>query len=164
MYVQIVTHNGFAHVFTKQIVVNKRFGCLAGKLHHHSCRRIGIHVCVFTGNIIRLDIDNLQENISCLCLTGYTALIPVSNIFLCHVFSATLHQFHFHGILNSLNGHLCISIKRDTVGNLMYQSEVFSFFCMQHCLTDSSGYFLFVKAHNSSVTLDYCLYHFLLFF
>lgn len=157
--VQIVTGHGIQHLFTQQIIVHKRLGGFAGKLHHHACRGIGIHVGIFAGDVVGLDVDNLQKHVACLCLAGNASLVAVGDVFLGNVLAAALHQLQFHQILDGFHRHLRISLERDAVRNLVYQLQVFPFICMQHGFPDGGGYFFFVESDDAPVALEYCLYH-----
>ena len=106
MDVQVILADSFQYFIAQQIVVNKRLGSLAGKLHHHAGRSVGVHVGVFAGNVIRFDVDDLQEHIARFCLAGNAALVAVSYILLGYVFTAALHQFQFNQILDGFHCHL----------------------------------------------------------
>ena len=68
--VQVVVLHGILHLIAQQIVVNERLGGLAGELHHHTGRSVGVHVCILAGNIVVLDVNNLQEDVAGLSLAG----------------------------------------------------------------------------------------------
>ena len=157
--VQVVVADGIQHFLAQQIVVYKWFGGLAGELHHHACRSVGIHVGVLAGDVVGFDVDDFQKHIARLCLAGDTALVAVGNVFLCDIFTAALHQLHFHQVLNGFHRHLGIALKGDVVGDLAYQLHVFSLVRMEHGLADGGYYFFFVEADDASVTLEYRLYH-----
>ena len=162
MDVQIVLGDGIQHFFTQQIVVHKRLGGFAGKLHHHARRGIGIHVGIFACDVVGLDVDNFQEHVARLCFAGNASLVAVSDVFLGNVLAAALHQLHFHQILDGFHRHLRISLERDAVRNLVYQLQVFPLVCMQHGFADGRCYFFFVESDDAPVALEYCLYHNLL--
>ena len=91
MNMQVIVGNCLFYLFAQQVIVNERFGCLTGKFHHHTCGGICVHICIFAGNVVRLDIDDFQEHIAGFCFTGNTALIAVGNVFLSHILAATVH-------------------------------------------------------------------------
>lgn len=39
----------------------QRFGCFAGKLHHHARRRICVHVCILACDVVGFDIYNFKN-------------------------------------------------------------------------------------------------------
>ena len=57
------------HVFIEKIVIDERLGGLAGELHHHACRCIGIHVGILAGDVVLLGTDNLLKHLACLGTT-----------------------------------------------------------------------------------------------
>ena len=50
--VYIVPGNRLFYIIREKIVIHKRFGGLAGELHHHSRRGVCIHIGILAGNII----------------------------------------------------------------------------------------------------------------
>ena len=157
--VQVVMLHRVTTFLAQQIVVNKWLCCLAGKLHHHAGRCVGVHICVLAGNVVVLYINNVEEHLAGLCLTSYRALVAIGNVLLSHVFSARLHQLHLHQVLNLLHRHLSVALLSNTVGNLVEQSLVFTLVCMQHGLTYGGHHLLFVKSYYAPVALLNCLYH-----
>ena len=101
----------------QQVVVDKRLGTLGGEFHHHTGRRVGIHIRILTGDIIILDIHNVEKDITCLCLAGNGTLVTISDVSLCHILTGTLHQFHLYGVLNLLHRHLGVTLGGNAVGN-----------------------------------------------
>ena len=156
---QSVLAHGFSTFLAQQVVVDKRFGCFARKLHHHSRRRIGVHIGVFARNVVVFYIDDFQKNIACLGFSGHAALVSVGDVGSSHIFAATLHQLHFHLVLDIFHRHLWFSRKSDAVCYLLNQSFIFAFVGVKHRFTNGCHYFLFVKAHDASVSLYNCLYH-----
>ena len=159
VYVQIVSLYGLSGFLTQQIVVHKGLGGFAGKLHHHPRRCVRVHVGIFAGHVVVLDVDYFQKHVACLGFAGYAALVAVGNILLSHLFPATLHQLHFHHVLYGLYCHLWVASERDAVRYLLYQLSVFALFGVQHGFTDGGGYLLLVEAYYSSVSFNDCLYH-----
>ena len=157
--VQVIVAHSLLGLVAQQVIVHERFGRLAGKLHHHACRRVGIHVGILARHIVALDVDDFQEHVACLRLTGYAPLVTVGNVFLCHILAATLHQFHLHHVLNGLHGHLRLSTESHVVGYLTDEVHIFPLVRMQHGFTDGGGNFLFIEADNASVALHYGLNH-----
>ena len=150
---------GITALRRQQVVVDKGLGALGGEFHHHTGWRVGIHIRILTGDIVILDIDDVEKNITCLCLTGNGTLVAVSDISLCHILTGTLHQLHLNGVLNLLHRHLGITLGGNTVGNGLQQTLIFSLVRMKHRLTDSSHDFLFVESHNTPIALYNSLYH-----
>ena len=107
--VQIVMLHSIATLFRKQIVIDERLRGLRGKLHHHASRRIGIHICILTCDIIVLDVHDIEEHLTGLRLTRYGTLMAIGNIFLSHILTARFHQLHLNGILNLLHSHLTVA-------------------------------------------------------
>ncbi len=164
MDMQVVMLHCLARLFAEQVVVDEGLGGLRSEFHHHACRCVSIHVRVFAGDIIVLDVHDIEEHVACLRLTSHGTLMTVGNIFLCHVLAARLHQFHFHGVLDLFYGHLTLAALCDMVGNLVQEAFVFAFVRVDHGLTDGSHNFLFIEAHYASVALYNCLDHILLKF
>ena len=159
---QIIILNSRSHFFAQQIIIHKRLSCFAGELHHHTGRRIRIHISILAGNIVRLDIDNLQKHIPCLCFPGNASLIPISNIFLSYILAAAVHKFHFYSILYIFHRHLRRTFKRNAVRYLADQLHIFSHLSMQHSFSNSRSYLFLVETNDTSVSFDYCLNHVLL--
>ena len=156
---QIVVTYGIHNLLAQEEVINEGLCCLAGKLHHHTRRSISVHVRILTGNVVRLDVDDLLEDVTCLCLARDTALVTVGDVLLGHILAATLHEFHLHHILNGLDGHLCITTERDVVTYLAYERHILTLIGVEHSLTDSRNNLFFIKADNTSVALYNCLNH-----
>ena len=157
--VQVVALHGIQDLFVQQVVVYERFGGFAGKLHHHAGGGVGIHVGVLAGDVVGLDVDDLQEHVARLGFAGNAALVAISNVFLCHIFATALHQLQFYHVLDGFYGHLCCTAERNVIGDLVDELHVFAFIGVQHGFSDGSGNLLFVEADNAAVTLDNCLYH-----
>ena len=157
--VQVVVAYSLLHLIAQQIVVHERLCGLAGELHHHTGRSVGIHVGILAGDVVVLDVYYLQEDVASLCLTGNGTRTTVLNVYSGNVRTAGFHQLVFHHILDLLHGHLRLASHADAVGNLRYQLVVFSGICGKHCLTDSGRYLLLVETDNASVSFKYCLYH-----
>ena len=119
VYMQIIMLDSLTALLTKKIVINERLGCLRGKLHHHSCWSIGIHVGILASNIIILDVYYIEEHLTSLCLTGHRALMTISYIFLSHILTARLHQLYLYGILNLFHTHLTVATLCDMIGYLV---------------------------------------------
>ena len=79
---QIVMLYGITTLARQQVVVNEGFGGLRRKLHHHACRRISIHIGILARHVVALDVDDIQEHVARLSLTGYRTLVTIGNIFL----------------------------------------------------------------------------------
>ena len=158
---QIVVLHGQTTLFREQVVVDERLRSLRGKLHHHTCRGVGIHVGILTRYIIILDVHDIEEHITGLSLTGHGSLMTVGDVPLGHILATRLHQFHLHSILNLFHGHLTLATLGDMVGNLVQQAFVLALVCVEHGLTDGCHNFLLIEAHNASVALNYSLNHIL---
>ena len=157
---EIVVFHGVAAFVGEQIIIDERLGGFAGELHHHACRCVGIHVGVLARNIIILDVDDFEEHVARLRLSGDGALVAVCDVLLCYVFARTLHEFHFHRVLDVFHGHLCLSVHCDIVRNLLDETLVVTLLRVEHGLTDGGHDFLLVESYDSSVALNNCLYHF----
>ena len=149
--VDVVVLHGIAGLFREQVVVDERLCRLAGKLHHHACGRVGVHVGVLARHVVVLDVDDFKEDVARLRLAGHRSL--------CHVLARTLHQLHLHRVLNVLNRHLRLAVHADVVGNLLDEGLIVALFRVEHGLADGRHDFLFVKAHDTSIALHNCLYH-----
>ena len=125
---QIVAAHCFLGFGRQQIVVDKLLGGLAGKLHYHSCRAVGIHIGVFASYIVVLGIDDFQKYVAGLGIARYAAHISIRDVFLCHFLARTLHQFFFHHVLYLLHLHVFFSLGGDAIHDAHYQAFVFSLF------------------------------------
>ena len=159
---QIVVLHGITALLRQQIVVDEGLRGLRGKLHHHACRGVGIHVRILTRHIGMLHVYDVEEHLAGLGLSGHRTLMTVGDILLSHILAARLHQFHLHSVLNLLHGHLALATLGNMVGNLIQQTLVFTLVSMKHGLSDGCHNLLFIKAHNAAVSLYYCLNHILL--
>ena len=159
MDVQVVVTHCPQRFFRKQIVVHERFGRFRCELHHHAGRRIGIHVGILTGHVVRFRFHYFKKHFTCLCLAGNAALVTIGDVALCHFLSRRSHQFHFHHVLNLFYGRLFLAPEFNAVDNLINEDFILAGVCRQHCLADGGGNLLAVKAHDATISLDYCLYH-----
>ena len=157
--VDIVVFHSLESLLVEEIVIDERLGGFAGKLHHHSGRSVGIHVGIFAGNIVALDVDNLLENVSGFRLSRDAALVAIGDVALCHIFAATLHQFEFDHVLDFLNGHLRCSFESDVVGDLTNKVDVLTLVGVEHSLADCCCDFLLVETNDATIALNYGLYH-----
>ena len=115
--VQVVVLHGVAALGRQQVVVDKRLGGLRGELHHHAGRRVGIHIGILAGDVVRLHVHDVQKHVARLGLTGYGALVAVGDVFLCDVLAGALHQLHLDHVLNLLHGHLRVAVLGHVVGD-----------------------------------------------
>ena len=157
--VEVVLLHGLAHLVAEEVVVNERLGGLRSKLHHHSRGRVCVHICIFARDVVALDVDDLEEHLTRLCLASDTALVAVLDIYLGHVFAGALHEFELHKVLDFFHGHLRLASHGDAVCNLMYEVLVFALVGAKHSFADSGNNLLFVETDDASVTFDYCLDH-----
>ncbi len=159
VYVQIVVFDSSLYIRTQQVVIDKRFCGLACEFHHHSCRRVCVHIGVLASNVIVLSLDDLKKHVAGFCPAGDRPLVAICYIPFCHVLSCRLHQFYLHAILNFFDSHAVLAAHADTVGDFLNQSLIFAHFCCQHGFAYSSFYFFFVIAHNAAITFLNNLYH-----
>ena len=156
---EVVVLHSLTALLTQQVVIDEGLRGLGGELHHHASRGVGIHIGVLTGDIVVLDVHDVEEHLSCLGLTGHGALMAIGDVLLGHVLAAGVHQLHLDGILDLLHRHLTLTTLGDMVGYLIQEPFVLTLFGVEHGLTDGSHNLLLVKAHNASVALYYCLNH-----
>ena len=161
--VEVVAPHGFACVLREQVVIDERLGGFAAELHHHAGRGVGIHVGIFAGHIVVFDIDDFQEDVACLCLSGHASCITVLDVGLGHLLACTFHQFVFHQVLDVLHGHLAFSAHGDAVGYLPDERFVLTFGRGEHGFADGGSNLLLVESHDSSISLHYGLYHWVLY-
>ena len=126
----VVVHDGVANILWKEVIIDKWLGGFWSKLHHHAGWCISIHVGIFTSNVIVFGIDNAHEYVTSLGFSRNVTLVAVSNVFLGYIFSGTLHEFQFYGILNGFYTHLALAAVWDVISYLLYQRRIFSFICM----------------------------------
>ncbi len=155
----IIAAHGIACFRRQQIVVNERLGGFAGKLHHHSRRRIRIHIGVLAGDIVVLGLDYLVEHIAGLGLAGYATLVAICYVALCDFLSGAVHKFKLHHILNILHRHTLGAPGANAVGYLLDKSLVLAKLRCKHGLAYGCLDFFFVIAHDATVAFHYYLYH-----
>ncbi len=156
---QQIGTNGLACILAQQVVVYEGLGGLAAELHHHTGRCVGVHVRILASHIIALNVDDLEEDVTCLGLTSHTTLVAVLDVDLCHVLAGTLHQLHFHHILDLLHRHLGLALHGDALCDRADQLGVITFLGGEHCFTDGRSDLCLVESHDSSISLYDCLYH-----
>ena len=161
MYMEITVFDSITGFLRQKIVIDKRFCCLAGEFHHHSCGRVRVHVGVFPGDVVAFGFNYFQKHVAGLGTSGYAALIPVGDISFGHFFSRAVHQFQFNAILNLFNSHALVSRAADAVSYFLKKRFVFSHLGLQHRFSNGGFNFLFVISDNTAVALYYCLYHLL---
>ena len=159
--VQIVAFYGVGCLWGEEVVVDKRFCCLAGKFHHHTGWRVGVHVGVLACDVVRLRLDDFKENVACLGAACDAALVAVGDVAFCHFLARTLHQFKLNVVLNFLYAHLLFAVHADAVGDFLDKRFVLALLRRNHRFADCRLDFLFVVAHDSSVAFNHCLYHIL---
>ncbi len=157
--VDIVVAHGLTHGRREKVVVDKRFGGLAGEFHHHARRRVRVHVGVLAGHVIVLGLDNLEEDVAGLCAARYAALVAIGDVTLGHILARRLHQLDLDLVLNLLDSHALLAGHADAVGDALDESLVFAHLGGEHCLADGRLDFLFVISGHASVSLYDCLYH-----
>ena len=157
--VKVIVANCLACLFAQQIIVDEGLGGLAGKLHHHACWRLGIHVGILARDIVVLGIDNLEEHVAGLGFSGHTALVAIVDIALCYFLAWAFHQLKLHHVLNAFNAHLFLSASANVVGNALYQRFVVASLGGEHCFANRCFNLFFVVSNNASITFYYCLYH-----
>ncbi len=159
MDMQIAVAHSLARFVRQQIVVDKRLSGLAREFHHHSRRRIGVHIRILAGDVIVLGLDDFKEHVACLGTAGYASLVAVGYITFRNLLPGALHQLHLHTVLNLLHSHAFRTGHADSVGNLMYQSLIFAHLRLKHGLADGRLYLFVIIAHDAPVALNYSLYH-----
>ena len=122
--VEIVGSHSLTCFFAQEVVIDERLCGLAGKLHHHAGRRVGIHVGVLAGDIVVLGVDNLQEQIAGFCLAGDAALVAIVDVALCHFLAWALHEFELHHILYAFDAHLALTTCSNVVGDALNECLV----------------------------------------
>ena len=157
--VEVVVLAGLASLLAEEIVIDERLRRLAGELHHHTRRRVGIHVGILARHVIGLDVDNLQEDVARLGLAGNAALVAVPDVALGHVLASALHEFQLHHVLDGLHGHLALALHGNAVGYLTDECRIVACVGGQHSLADGSCDLLLVETDYASVSLYYGLYH-----
>ena len=160
VYMNVVVQDGVTNFLAEEVVVNEWFCSFRSKFHHHAGRSVGIHVGVFTGDVIVLGIHDAHEHIACLCLAGNVTLVAVCDVLLCHVLAGTLHELHLDGILDGFYAHLVLATIAYMISDFLNKSFIFTLVCVQHGFTYGSHDFLLIETNNASVTLYYSLYHF----
>ena len=116
---QVVMGYGVAALLGEQVVVDEGFGGLRGELHHHARRGVGVHIGILAGDVVVLDVHDVEEHLTGLRLTGHTALVAVGDVLLGHVLAARLHQLQLYEVLNLLHRHPLFATLGDAVGYLV---------------------------------------------
>ena len=161
VYVQVVVFHGITALLREQVVVDEWLCGLRGELHHHSSRRVGIHVGVLARDIVILGIDDFQEQVARLGPARHAAFLPIVDVASCHLLAGALHQFQFHLVLDVLDAHLAAATLTDTVGDALNERLILSGWGCQHRLADRRFDFFLVIADDTAITLQYCLNHIL---
>ena len=159
MDVDVVVAHGLAGLLAQQVIVDKGLGAFAGKLHHHACWGVSVHVGVLTGDVVVLGIDDFKKDVARLGFAGHTAFVAVVDVASCHLLASALHQLDLHHVLDFLYGHLFATAGADAVGDALNEALVLACVGLQHGLADGGLDFLLVVAHNASVSFNDCLYH-----
>ena len=149
----------FLDILGKQTLVHERLGRFGSELHHHSCRGIRIHVGVLPCHIRRLGLDDLLEDFTGLGRPGKIPLVAVCNVFLCDFLPRTVHQFHFHTVLDVLYTHALLVGLGNPCGNFGGENNVLSCLRDIHRLRDGIDDLLLVELNDPTVALDYIPYH-----
>ena len=103
----------------QEIVVDKWFGCFRSEFHHHSCRRICVHVGILTGNVVVFRFDDFQEYIAGFCPAGNAPLVAVCDVAFGHLFPRGFHQLYLNAVLNLLYRHLFATGHSYSVGDFL---------------------------------------------
>lgn len=159
VYVYVIVADSRLGLGREEVVVHKGFGGLAGELHHHARRGVGVHVGVLPSDVVVLGLDNLQEHVTGTGLAGNRTLVTVSDVTLGHLLARRLHQLYLHAVLNLLHGHALRPGDTYPVGDALNQRLVLSGLGGEHSLAYGRLYFLFVVADHAAISFDYCLYH-----
>ena len=147
------------YILRKQTLVHIGLRGLGRELHHHSRRRVSIHVGILTSNVIGLSVNDFLENLAGLGLAREIPLVPVCNVFLRDLLARTFHQFEFYAVLNLLDTHLFGVLLGDGISNLCGKDNVFAVFGHIHGLENGRNDFLVVEVNETSVPFDYILDH-----
>ena len=159
VYVQVVVLDSLAHLRAQQVVINEWLCCLAGELHHHSGRSVGVHVRVLASYVIALCLYDFKEHVVSLRTTSNASLVAVCDVLLSDILALTAHQLELHHVLDFLHSHLLFAVVRYVVGYTAQEFLVLARLCAKHRLTDRGSDFLLVEADYTSVTFYYCLNH-----
>ena len=156
---QIVVLHRPQSLLREQIIIHKRLGGLRRKLHHHTRRGIGIHICVLACHIVRLRLNDLEEHLAGLCLAGNTTAVTICDVALCHLLAGRLHKLHLDHILNILHRDLLATTILNSINNFIYKDFILTVFGRKHRLTYGGCNLLAVKTHNATISFYYSLYH-----
>ena len=83
---------GIARLGAQQVIVDKRLCGLAGKFHHHACRRVRVHIGVFTSDVVVFRFYDFVEHVAGFGPTRYASLVAVCDIAFCHFLSRAVHK------------------------------------------------------------------------
>ena len=157
--VDVAVVDSLTHLGREQVVVDKGFGGLAGKLHHHACGRVGVHVGVLACDVVVFGLDDFEKHVASLGSACYGTLVAIGDVTLGHFLAGRVHQLKLHAVLYLLDGHLLAACHGDYVGDACNERFVLAHLGGEHCLADCSLDFFFIVADDASVALDHCMYH-----
>ena len=146
-------------IFGQQAFVNVSLCGLGCELHHHAGRCVGIHISIFTRNIIGLSVNDFLEDFAGLGLAGEISLIPVCDIFLCDFLARTLHELELHAVLDGLDTHFLIVPFGNDISDFSCENDIFSSLGDVHRFQYGGDDFLIVERYASSIAFYYILDH-----
>ena len=158
---QVIAAHGFTCFLAQQVVVDEGLGGLAGKLHHHAGRRVGIHVGILAGNVVILGIDDFQEQVARFGFAGNATFLTIVDIAAGHLLAGALHQFQLHLVLNVLDTHLGTATMANAVSNALDERFVLACLGGEHRLADCSLDFFLIVANDAAITFKNSLDHIL---
>ena len=85
MDVDVIAFHRLLNFCRQEIVVNEGFGGFTGKFHHHTRRRVCVHVGILARDIIIFRFDDLEKYIASLGATCDASLVAIGYIALRYI-------------------------------------------------------------------------------
>ncbi len=148
-----------AHILVEQIVIDERLGGLAGKLHHHACRGVGIHVGIFAGDVVLLGTNDFLKHLARLGAACDGARITIRDIDTSHFLALGTHQLLLHTVLNGFHRHQGITVLGNLVCYCCGEDGVHAFLGLRHGLADGVFDLVEIKIDSTTVAFNNFLYH-----
>ncbi len=155
----VVVPHGRTHFFRQKVIVHKRLCGLRSELHHHSGRRISVHICILTRYVIVFGLDYFKEHIAGLGTACNRTFVAVGDVTFGNVLTCRLHQLHLDLVLNLLHGHPLVACHSDSVRYTLDKRLVLACIGCEHSFPYGRFDFFFIISDDSAVPFDYRLYH-----
>ena len=144
------------HIITKQNIFDIRFCCFTCKLHHHSSRRVSIHVGILSGNIRWFSLYDLLKCFSGRCFSGNISIISTRLICFPNILESMFSELLFNSLMNIIHIHrnnIFFGIFDCLRYDAWYSTIFFrSYTSRFECIFNRISNFSFVELNDSSVS------------